>query len=681
MKNSFGIILMVSLMIFISTFNTKIVKAASASNEIRGVWVTTVENLDWPTKQGLTIAQQKSEMINNLDYIKSMNLNTMYFQVRSNGDAIYNSKLVPWSKVLTGTLGKSPGYDPLKFTVDEAHKRDIQFEAWFNPFRIGKGGSFNVNEYLAALPVGDALKNNPQWIINYNGYYCINPGVPEAREYVIDVIMEVVKNYDIDGVHLDDYFYPYGMNENAVPFNDNDEYQKYGKEFSNKGDWRRNNINEFVRVLNLKIKSEKPYVKFGISPFGIWKNGTSNGGSDTSGLSSYDRLYVDSLKWVNEGWVDYIAPQIYWNIGFKVAAYDKLVKWWSDNVKNKDVDLLIGHASYRVESWGNPKEIINQINLNRSYSNVNGSIFFRLGSLKENKLGTSDLMKKTVFQTAAQPSSNKISVAYNTHVQDIGWTIDSMNSYYSGTVGLGKRVEALKISLKNQPANLNVQYRAYVEKNGWQGWKNSGEVSGTEGKSLKLEALQVKLDGNNANKYDIEYQVHVQDVGWLPWVKNGETAGYEGQGKRVEAIKIRIYEKYTPIVTYQAHVQDIGWMGEVYNEETSGTVGLAKRVEAMKISIQNNKEDLSVKYRSYVQSIGWQPWVTNGAITGTLGKGLRAEAFQMVLEGKDSSKYKLQYQVHVQDIGWMPWTSNGEVAGTVGQNKRIEAIKIRVVRN
>lgn len=680
MKKIFRMILLISFVVLLSTFDNKIVQAASAGKEVRGVWVATVENLDWPSKPGLSIINQKNEMINNLDFIKNMNLNTVYFQVRSYGDAMYNSKLVPWSKFLTGTLGKNPGYDPLKFAVEEAHKRNLEFQAWFNPFRIGKGDNFNLSEYLANLPDNDSLKNNPQWIVNYKGYYCINPGIPEARAYVVNVIMEVVKNYNIDGVHLDDYFYPYGMNESEVVFDDNSQYQKYGDGLA-KDDWRRNNVNEFIRTLNLNIKNKKPYVKFGVSPFGIWKNGVNNGGSETAGLSSYDRIYVDTLKWVNQGWVDYIVPQIYWNIGFNVAPYEKLVKWWSDNVKNKNVDLIIGQAAYRIENWNNPNEIINQINLNRSYSNVNGSAFFRLGSLKENKLGSSDLIKNSVFMTPSQSSSNKLSVSYSSHIQNIGWLGDRLNSNISGTTGKSLRLEALKINLQNQPSDLKIKYRAYIEKNGWQNWVSGGKVAGTVGKSLKLEAFQVQLEGNTANKYTVEYQTYVQDIGWLPWVKNGQTSRYEGKGKRVEAIRIRIYENPLPIISYQSHVQDIGWMKAVNNEEFSGTIGLGKRLEAMKISIENSKEDLNVKYRAYVQNLGWQPWVSGGQTIGTVGKGYRTEGFQIQLEGKDSSKYKLLYQVHVQDIGWMPWVSGGEVSGAIGKGKRVEAIRIKIVSN
>ena len=278
--------------------------------EMRGVWVSTVSNLDWPEVGNYDVKVQKELLKEKFDFIEEQNMNTIFFQVRPMGDALYESSYAPWSKYLTGTLGENPGYDPLEFAIDEAHKRGLELQAWFNPFRIDSNSEkFNIDNYIDELPEESPLKNNPDWIVKYNNYHYLDAGIPEVREYVIDTIIEVVKNYNIDGVVLDDYFYP--SPSGGVEFPDEDTYEKYGEGFSSKDEWRRNNIDCFISELYSKIKSTNAEVKFGVSPFGIWRNGESVGGSNTSGLSSYDDVYVDSRKWIQEAWIDYIIPQIY----------------------------------------------------------------------------------------------------------------------------------------------------------------------------------------------------------------------------------------------------------------------------------------------------------------------------------------------------------------------------------
>ena len=217
-------------------------------------------------------------------------------------------------KVLNRNLyRKDPGYDPLEFAIDEAHKRGLELQAWFNPFRIDSNSeNFNIDSYIEELPKGVSLKSNPDWIVKYNKYHYLDVGIPEVREYVINTIIEVVKGYDIDGVVLDDYFYPYPSD--GLEFPDDDTYEKYGQEFESKDDWRRNNVNIFISELYSKIKEIKSDIKFGVSPFGIWRNGESIGGSDTRGLSSYDDIYVDSKKWIQEGWIDYLIYKYIGNL-------------------------------------------------------------------------------------------------------------------------------------------------------------------------------------------------------------------------------------------------------------------------------------------------------------------------------------------------------------------------------
>ena len=349
------------------------------TNELRGVWVASVINIDWPSKKGLSVESQKREYIQILENVKKWNMNAVFVQVKPVGDAFYPSKYAPWSEYLTGTQGINPGYDPLKFMVDEAHKRGIEFHAWFNPYRLTMNGG------IEKLSINNIGRKKPEWTVMYGGKLYLNPGIPEVNDYVVDSIMEVVKNYDIDGVHMDDYFYPYKVKGQEYP--DSTQYKKYGRNFSSIGDWRRNNINMLVQKLNKSIKNEKSDVSFGISPFGVWRNASTDpikGSNTRAGIQNYDDLYADILKWMENSWLDYVAPQIYWNQGFEVAEYNTLVNWWSNNAKKTKTDLYIGQAAYKVKDWTNSNELTNQINYNRRFSEVKGSIFFSYKSLRDN---------------------------------------------------------------------------------------------------------------------------------------------------------------------------------------------------------------------------------------------------------------------------------------------------------
>ena len=363
--------------------NTKIAK----SKELRGVWVASVSNIDWPSKPGLSIEKQKEEFISILNNVKNWNMNAVFVQIKPESDAFYPSKYAPWSRYLTGTQGVNPGYDPLKFMVEEAHKRGIEFHAWFNPYRLTATGG---REKLSSESIG---KKKPEWTVTYGGKVYLNPGIPEVNNYVVNSIVEVVKNYDIDGVHMDDYFYPYKVKNQEYP--DSAQFKKYGSKFSSIGDWRRNNVNTLIEKLHNSIKKEKENVEFGISPFGVWRNASTDpvrGSQTTAGVQNYDDLYADILLWMNKGWIDYVAPQIYWNQGHKAAEYNTLVKWWSKYAGQTNTNLYIGQAAYKINEWKNAKELINQINFNRNYPEVKGSIFFSYKSLLTNpKNATSGL--------------------------------------------------------------------------------------------------------------------------------------------------------------------------------------------------------------------------------------------------------------------------------------------------
>jgi len=373
-----------------------------ATTELKGVWVATVYNLDYPTIQTLDSEVLKAEAISILDNIKDMGLNTVFLQVRPSADAFYKSNIFPWSKYLTGKNGIAPNnsFDPLEFWIIEAHKRGLELHAWINPYRITKNGDSEYNLISDSSPA----KLYPEYIVKYSdGNYYFNPGIPEVRELVIDGAMEIIKKYDIDGIHMDDYFYP-GTN-----FDDLDTYKKYGTSFSNINDWRRENVNLLVKELGKKINNFDKDITFGISPFGIWANSSSNIlGSNTSGTESYYSHYADTRKWALEGWIDYIAPQVYWERGHKSADYITLVNWWADTLKNCDTKLYVGLADYRgvdVKSssvWYNAKEIKEQMKINEKSKIISGEIHYRYSSLISNK-ALYDLLKKEYY-------TNEISV-------------------------------------------------------------------------------------------------------------------------------------------------------------------------------------------------------------------------------------------------------------------------------
>ncbi|MBU3135358.1 family 10 glycosylhydrolase [Clostridium gasigenes] len=348
---------------------------AMLNEDMQGVWITTVYNKDWPSAGSRNNVQlQKQEFIDVLNNVKAMGLNTVVVQVRPEGDALYKSNINPWSKVLTGVQGKDPGYDPLSFIVEEAHNRGIKVHAWLNPYRITTSGT-DTN----VLSSNHFARKNPQTVIsNGKGLY-YNPGLPEVRQHIVDTVDEIVRNYNVDGIHFDDYFYP-GQN-----INDDNAYSQYSKGLD-RDDFRRRSVNEMVQAVHGRIKSIKSNVEFGISPRGVWKNESSDStGSQTNGSGqSYFDIYGDTRAWIKNNWIDYVAPQIYWEIGSNPADYAKLIPWWANEVNGTNVKLYIGQGIYKPTV---AREIESQVNLNRQYSNVKGSIYYTYSDIKNNVEG------------------------------------------------------------------------------------------------------------------------------------------------------------------------------------------------------------------------------------------------------------------------------------------------------
>ena len=367
--------------------------------EFRSVWIASVTNIDWPSNKNLTPSAQRTEYINILNKHKLNGLNAVVTQIRPSCDAFYQSAIEPWSEWLTGTQGVAPNpfYDPLIFTIDETHKRGMEFHAWFNPYRAV------LNKNTSSISPTHVSVVHPDWVREYGNLKLLDPGLPQVRNYVASVIMDVVRRYDIDGVHFDDYFYPYP--QSGVTFQDSATFANYPNGFTNKDDWRRNNINLLIQMLSDSIKAVKPHVKFGISPFGIWRNQSSDPlGSATAGFESYSGIYADSRKWMQQGWLDYINPQIYWNIGYSVAAYDVLVEWWTNN--NFGKHFYTGNAAYKIGSsspsaWLNPSEMPDQVRFNHTYDEVKGMNFFSSKSITNNLLGIQDSLRNSLFNYPA----------------------------------------------------------------------------------------------------------------------------------------------------------------------------------------------------------------------------------------------------------------------------------------
>lgn len=378
-----------SVALWISSAVVTPIYAATTEEDMRAVWISTVYSADFPSTQNDPDAQ-KIEFVEKLDQAKALGLNTVVVQVRPKADAFYDSSLNPWSSVLTGIQGRNPGYDPMEFMIEEAHKRGMEFHAWMNPYRITTTG---VD--LAELSADNMARKHPDWILTYNNAMYFDPSKEEVKQYIVDTVAEVVTNYDVDAIHFDDYFYP-----SNYPLPEGE-----GKD-GNVANERRMHVDDLIQRVDQTIHSLDASVEFGISPMGVWKNNTSDpAGSATKGAEGYYTVYGDAKKWVEEGWVDYIVPQIYWETGNSSADYETLVKWWSNVVDGTDVSLYIGQGVYKdlVAS-----EITKQLEINQKYDNVKGSFYFSLRDLLNDRQGVgSAIQAYYAKQDAANTTQNQ----------------------------------------------------------------------------------------------------------------------------------------------------------------------------------------------------------------------------------------------------------------------------------
>ncbi|MEU9098849.1 family 10 glycosylhydrolase [Streptomyces sp. NPDC048361] len=361
--------------------------AAGDRREFRGMWLATVVNRDWPSRPGLAAAAQRAELLAHLDKAVERRLNAVVFQVRPTADAFWDSPYEPWSQWLTGVQGQDPGWDPLGTAVAEAHRRGLALHAWFNPYRVAN--HTDPTRLVATHPA----RVHPGWTVPYGGKLYYNPGLPEVRRFVEDAMLDAVTRYDVDGVHWDDYFYPYPVA--GVSFDDDEAYARYGGGFADRAAWRRDNIDLLVRETAARIKEIKPQVRFGVSPFGVWRNAANDplGSATQAGAQTYDDLYADTRRWVREAWIDYICPQLYWNIGLAAADYAVLVPWWNEVARGTGVDLYIGEALYKAgdpaqpAAWQDPAELSRHLTLAKRYASVRGHCFFAAKEVTEDRTG------------------------------------------------------------------------------------------------------------------------------------------------------------------------------------------------------------------------------------------------------------------------------------------------------
>ena len=390
-----GVLALISI-IFSQNFH-----AQNPKREFRGVWVATVANIDFPYRKGLNETEFTKEWEDLTDFYAERNFNAIIAQIRPVCDAFYPSNSAPWSEYYSGAQGvnREDNFDPLEMMVDVCRKKGLEFHAWLNPYRA------TMNTDVSNLHKFHPLTQYPEWGVQYGNRWYLNPALPEVRNYITEIIEELLINYDLDAIHFDDYFYPYKIAGTEFP--DSLDYQKYGFGFYNIEDWRRHNTDELIKQVSKKIKAVSPHVKFGISPFGVWRNIDNdpvNGSNTRAGQTSYDDLFADILKWSENGWIDYVVPQLYWHIGHPAVDYETLINWW--NERTFDRHLYIGQAAYKIandsyENWNSRKETPNQILMSRATENVSGNVFFSSKPMRRNVLGVSDSLSQNYYRTKA----------------------------------------------------------------------------------------------------------------------------------------------------------------------------------------------------------------------------------------------------------------------------------------
>ena len=384
--------------------------------EFRGVWIATVVNIDWPKDGKDSWEKQKADYLNILNFYQNLNFNAVIVQIRAAGDAFYDSDYAPWSRFLTGHEGEAPEteQDPLRWMIREAHIRGMEFHAWLNPYRA----TFDLNTEILAQ--NHDFNKHPEWMLKYGKKYYYNPGIPEVQQHLVNIMDEVVSRYEVDALHFDDYFYPYKIKGEILA--DSLTFASFARPGQNIEDWRRSNVDSLIKKVHRLVKIRKPWVQFGISPFGVWKNkSTDPRGSDTrAGQTTYDDLYADPLLWMEEQWIDYLVPQVYWSMDLEVASHRKIVEWWAND--SITTNLYIGNAAYKVrnnsdQAWHKKKEIPEQLLFARKKERIQGNVFFSAKSLLNDNQDVVKFIKKKYYNYPAltPPTSFKLPSPVNTN--------------------------------------------------------------------------------------------------------------------------------------------------------------------------------------------------------------------------------------------------------------------------
>ena len=386
-------ILLIALTAALAALQTQ---GANPKREFRGAWLHVIGQSQWQNK---STEQAKSYIRDQFDKLQNAGVNAVIFQVRPTADAMYKSDLEPWTSWLTGKRGKAPSpmWDPMEYAIEEAHKRGMEFHAWLNPYRV-------TSTAKETLPADHKSNKHPERFFRYNGQVLFDPAYQENRDFICEVVSDILDRYDVDAIHIDDYFYPYPAPGKAIP--DDKSYAKFGNGM-NRGDWRRHNVDLRIEQMHRPIKEKKPWVRFGVSPFGIWRNKKSDPrGSESSGLQNYDDLYADVIMWARKGWVDYLAPQLYWNLDTKAAPSRKLAQWWNDNAGKADV--YIGQDVKRTMDVADPgnhdsNELDTKVRLSRRLPNVQGNIWWHGYWVTGNYKGAADSLAMKYQSTIALP--------------------------------------------------------------------------------------------------------------------------------------------------------------------------------------------------------------------------------------------------------------------------------------
>lgn len=437
------------------------------AREFRGVWVASVVNIDWPKSGNDPVLKQKKDFLDILEFYDDLNFNALIVQIRTAGDALYPSKFAPWSRFLTGKEGAPPPgefEDPLQWMIEQTHAKGMQFHAWFNPYRA----TFDLDTTI--LDTHHDFYTHRDWMVTYGTKYYYNPGQPKVWEHLTQVVKEVVENYPIDAVHFDDYFYPYKVQGES--FNDSLEYAQFRRPDQRLDDWRRGNVDSLVKNVSSMLKNTKPWVQFGISPFGVWKNqSTDPSGSETNaGQTTYEDLYADPLLWMNKGWLDYIVPQAYWSMEYPAASHRKIMQWWA--LKTKNSHLYMGNGPYKIrnnadQAWEKRRELPTQIALARSTEQVKGNVFFSSKSLLNQQDDVVRTLKRKFYQKAAlpplplAPTNRMLAKPVISNMQVSGTELQLCVSHYDT---LPRFVFLYQLKNKNDTNSKEILAKGYIAK-------------------------------------------------------------------------------------------------------------------------------------------------------------------------------------------------------------------------